>query len=167
MRRWVSALLLLSLLVPGCGYSLRGSLPPHIRSIAIPVFVNRTQEPGVENLITQGVVEAFVNSGQLKVTERSSADSILEGEVVGYQVSSISFNAAQNITEYRLQITLNLQFRDVKGNQVNWRREGVQEKADFNVPGQQVATISREDRALRQAAVEIGRSIVALTVDRF
>ncbi|HLC39994.1 MAG TPA: LptE family protein [Methylomirabilota bacterium] len=167
MRHWSAALLVLSLLVAGCGYSVRGSLPPHIRTIAIPVFVNRTQEPGVENLITQGVVEAFVNNGQLKVTEPSSADAILEGEVVGYHVSSISFNAAQNITEYRLQITLNLQFRDVKANRASWRREGMQEKADFKVPGQQVTTISREDRALRQAAVEIGRSIVALTIDRF
>jgi outer membrane lipopolysaccharide assembly protein LptE/RlpB len=167
MRRSACLLAVLTLLATACGYSFRGSLPPHIRTIAIPLFVNRTQEPAVEGVVTQGVVEAFSNSGQLQVVERSKADVILEGEVVGYQVSATSFNAAQNITEYRLHITLNLQLRDVKANRLAWRRERLQEKADFTVPGQQAVLLSREDAALRRAAVEIGRAIVAYTVDRF
>ena len=34
-------LLLLALVVAGCGYSLRGTLPAHIRTVAVPVFENR------------------------------------------------------------------------------------------------------------------------------
>jgi outer membrane lipopolysaccharide assembly protein LptE/RlpB len=166
-RRTALGLVAIPLLFGGCGYSLRGSLPSHLRTIAVPVFVNKTQEPAVENLVTQGVIEAFVNNGLLKVVSPSQADAILEGEVVGYQINALSFNAAQNITEYRLQVTLNLQFREVKANRVTWRREGFSEKADFKVPGSQVATINLGDQALRQAAVDIGRAVVATTVDRF
>ena len=166
-RRIAFGLVALALLFGGCGYSLRGSLPSHLRTIAVPVFVNKTQEPAVENLVTQGVIEAFVNNGLLKVVSPSQADAILEGEVVGYQINALSFNAAQNITEYRLQVTLNLQFREVKANRVTWRRESFSEKADFKVPGSQVATINLGDQALRQAAVDIGRAVVATTVDRF
>ena len=43
----------------GCGYSLRGSLPDRIKTVAVPVFVNRTSEPAVENFLTQAVVHAF------------------------------------------------------------------------------------------------------------
>lgn len=167
MRRFVFGLVALGLLAGGCGYSLRGSLPSHIRTIAIPVFANKTQEPAVESLVTQGVIEAFVNNGLLKVAQPSKADAVLEGEVVGYQINALSFNAAQNITEYRLQVTLNLQFREVKANRVTWRREGLTEKADFKVPGSQVATINLGDQAVKQAAVDIGRAVVAATVDRF
>jgi outer membrane lipopolysaccharide assembly protein LptE/RlpB len=39
----------LALLLAGCGYSLRGTLPDHIRTVAVPVFANRTAEPAVEN----------------------------------------------------------------------------------------------------------------------
>jgi outer membrane lipopolysaccharide assembly protein LptE/RlpB len=165
MRR--RALLLLLLALTGCGYSLRGDLPSHIKTIAIPVFLNKTQEPAVENFITQAVVDAFVTNGQLKVVVPADADSILEGEIVGYRLESLSFDPRANVREYRLQVTLNLQFRDTRKNVMLWRQEGLQEKADFRVPGQVAATISREEAAVRRAAVDIGRAIVNLAVGRF
>ncbi len=151
----------------GCGYSLRGNLPGHIRTVAVPIFVNKTQEPAVENFLTQAVVDAFVTSGRLKVVRPDEADSILEGEIVGYRLDSLSFDSRANVREYRLTVTLNLQFRDVRRNAMLWRQEGVSEKADFRVPGQVSATISREEAAVRGAAVDIGRTIVNMAVDRF
>jgi outer membrane lipopolysaccharide assembly protein LptE/RlpB len=155
------------LLLGGCGYSLRGSLPGHIRTVAIPVFTNKTQEPAVENFLTRAVVDAFVTSGRLKVVRPEDADSILEGEIIGYQLNSLSFDPRVNVREYRLTVTLNLQFKDVKKNVVLCCKESVQEKADFRVQGQVSATISSEESALRTAAVDIGRAIVNLTLDPF
>lgn len=163
----VGAVLVAALLLAGCGYSLRGNLPSHIRTVAIPVFANRTQEPAAESVLTRAVVDAFVTSGRLQVVRTEEADSILEGEIVGYQLTSLSFDPRANVREYRLTVTLNLQFRDAKKNVLLWRQEGVQEKADFRVQGQVSATISSEDTALRTAAVDIGRAIVNLTVDRY
>ncbi len=170
MSQRLRVLLLLgagALLLAGCGYSLRGSLPGHIRTVAVPVFTNKTQQPAVENFLTRAVVDAFVTSGRLKVVRPDDADSILEGEIVGYQLNSLSYDAGANVREYRLTVTLNLQFRDVRQNVMLWRQEGVQEKADFRVPGQVAATITSEESALRQAAVEIGRAIMNLAIDRF
>lgn len=165
-RRSVSVAVAI-LLLAGCGYSLRGNLPAHIRTVAVPVFVNKTQTPAVENFLTRAVVDAFVTSGRLKVVPPGEADAILEGEIVGYQLDSLSFDPRANIREYRLTITLNLEFRDVRKSVTLWRQEGVREKADFKVPGQVAATISREESALRAAAVDIGRAIVNLAVERF
>ncbi len=156
-----------ALVLAGCGYSLRGSLPGHIRTVAVPVFANKTQQPAVENFLTRAVIEAFVTSGRLKVVRPEEADSILEGEIVGYQLDSLSYDPRANVREYRLTVTLNLQFRDVRQNVMLWRQEGVREKADFRVVGQVAATISSEESALRLAAVDIGRAIVNLAVDRF
>ena len=151
----------------GCGYSFTGTLPGHIKSVAVPVFTNKTQEPAVENAITAAVINAFVSSGRLKVVPVEEADSILEGEIVGYQIDSIAFDRRINIREYRLRVTMNLQFRDVRQGAVLWRQEGLEEKADFRVQGQVSDTISREEGAVREAAVDIGRKIVTLAVDRF
>lgn len=163
-RSW---LLLATLLLGGCGYSLRGTLPQHIKTVAVPVFVNRTQEPAVENVMTRAVIDAFVTSGRLRVVRPEEADAILEGEIVGYRIEALAFDPRANIREYRLWVTLNLQFRDVRNHVMLWRQEGLEEKADFRVPGQVAQTISREESALRQAAVDIGRAIVNLAVDRF
>jgi outer membrane lipopolysaccharide assembly protein LptE/RlpB len=151
----------------GCGYSLRGALPEHIRTVAVPVFGNRTAEPAIENFLTRAVVDAFVTSGRLRVVRPEEADAILEGEIVGYQLDSLSFDPRANVREYRLTVTLNLRFKDVRRDVMLWSQEGVQEKADFRVPAAVAVTITREEAALRSAAVDIGRAIVNLAVDRF
>ncbi len=104
---------LLAVLVAGCGYSTSGNLPNHIKSVAVPVFKNKTQEPAVENTITAAVVNAFTTSGKLKVVPADQADAILEGEVVGYDVQTVSVDQRINVRQYRLVVTLNLQFRDI------------------------------------------------------
>ncbi len=150
-----------------CGYSTKGNLPSHIKSVAVPIFKNKTREPAVENTITAAVVNAFTTSGKLKVVPRDQADSILEGEVVGYEVETVSVDQRIQARQYRLVVTLNLQFRDTREGGMLFRQEGLQERADFAVPGDVARTISREEGAVRQAAVEIGRRIVNLVIDRF
>jgi outer membrane lipopolysaccharide assembly protein LptE/RlpB len=155
------------LLVGGCGYSFRGNLPNHIQTVGVPIFANKTSEPGVENFLTSAVVEAFSTNGRLRVVRPERADAILDGEVVGYEVQSIAFDPNANVRQYRLLVTLNLKMRDVRQDKVLIEQRGLQERADFRVLGAVSETISREESALRAAAVEIGRSVVSLTLDRF
>jgi outer membrane lipopolysaccharide assembly protein LptE/RlpB len=150
-----------------CGYSLRGTLPSHVRTVAVPIFVNRTSEPGVESIITRAVVQAFATNGRLKVVRLADADAILEGEVMSYSVSAIAFDETLNVQQYRLVVVLNLRMRDVRRNDVLFQQNGVAEQADFRIQGPVSATIAREETALGQAAGEIGRDIVSLALDRF
>jgi outer membrane lipopolysaccharide assembly protein LptE/RlpB len=165
--RRVVPLVLGVLVAAGCGYSLRGNLPGHIKTVGVPVFRNRTSEPGVETFLTGAVVEAFSTNGRLRVVRPEQADSILEGEVVGYQVQSIAFDPRANVQQYRLVVTLNLRFRDVRREEVLFEQQNLQERSDFRTLGVVAQTISREETALRSAATEIARAIVALAVDRF
>ena len=159
----------LACLVGGCGYSvgLGGNLPAHIKTVAVPIFVNGTQQPAVESVITAAVVNAFVTSGRLKVVSVKEADSILEGTITGYNLESIAFNAQINVTEYRLRVRVNVLFRDIRENTTLYKQDGLEQWADFRVQGQVSQTLAVEDQAARQAAIEIGRRIVASSVDRF
>jgi len=160
-------LLLAALLLAGCGYSARGSLPDHIKTVAVPVFKNRTLEPGVESAITSGVVNAFSNRGRVRVVPVDQADAILEGEVVGYSLDGLAFDRNANVRAYRLRLVLNVEFRDVRRSAVLWREEGLEETSDFQVEGQVSDTVARGQGAVLQAASEIGRKVVSLAVDRF
>jgi outer membrane lipopolysaccharide assembly protein LptE/RlpB len=151
----------------GCGYTVRGSLPSHINTVAVPIFRNLTSEPAIESLITRAVVEAFTTNGRLTVVGREQADAILDGEIVGYSVSSIAFDRDANVRQYRLLVTVNLRMRDVRRNTMLFQQTGVREQADFRVQNAVSQTISREETALRAAAVDIGRNIVSLAVTRF
>jgi len=168
MRVFVTAVTLASaLLSAGCGYSLRGNLPDHLRTVAVPVFQNRTSVPAVENFLTTAVVNAFATNGRLRVTRVEQADAILDGEIVGYLLQSIAFDSAANVRQYRLTVTLNLRFRDVRRNEVLFERANFSDRADFVVPGTVAETIPATETALQQAAAEIARSVVSFAVERF
>ena len=61
----------------GCGYALAGrgsSLPPTVRSIGIPLFVNRTPIFDLEQILTQRVRLEFIGRGKYQVvTEPAGA----------------------------------------------------------------------------------------------
>ncbi len=166
MRR-LCVVFAIGILVVGCGYSFRGSLPPHIRTVAVLVLENKTQEPGVESLITNALVEAFVSSGRLRLVKAEEADAVLSGSVVGYALESIAFDRNANVTQYRLRIALNLKLRDAKREEDLWKEDGIQERADFNVPGQVSVTLVREQEALRRASVDIARAVVNRAIEGF
>ncbi len=167
MKRRALPPVLVAVLLAGCGYSVHGNLPDHVKTVAVPVFGNKTSEPAIENFLTQAVVEAFATNGRLRVVKPEEADAILEGEVVGYEIQALAFDPRASIRQYRLVVTMNLKFRDVKRNTLLFEQPGFQEKADFRVVGAVSQTISREESALRAAAVDIARSIVGLAIDRF
>ena len=160
-------LLAAALLLAGCGYSTRGSLPDHIKTVAVPIFKNRTLEPGVETAITSGVVNAFSSGGRLRVVPAEEADALLEGEVVGYSLDGLAFDQNANVRAYRLRLVLNVEFRDVRRSELLWRQEGLSETSDFQVVGQVSDTLARGQGAVLQAAAEIGRKVVNLAVARF
>jgi outer membrane lipopolysaccharide assembly protein LptE/RlpB len=160
-------LLLAALLGGGCGYTVRGTLPSHIKTVAVPIFRNHTPEPAIEGFITRAVIEAFSTNGRLKVVGTDKADAVLDGEITTYDVTSIAFDRDANVTQYRLLVTVNLRMRDVRKNTVLFQQNAVREQADFRVQNAVSQTISREETALRLAAVDIGRAIVSLAVTRF
>jgi outer membrane lipopolysaccharide assembly protein LptE/RlpB len=162
-----AALVALVLALGGCGYSFQGTLPSHVKTVAVPIFINRTQQPAVEAVITRAIVDAFATNGRLRVVRPEDADSILEGEVLQYTVGAIAVDPSLNVQQYRLGVTLNLRMRDVRLNTLLFEQANFSEQADFLVAGSVAQTLSIEAGALQQAATEIARSVVSLALDRF
>ena len=166
-RALLSAALLLVAAAGGCGYSFRGNLPDHLKTVSVPVFRNRTTEAGAESTITSAVVNAFTSNGRLRGVSLEQADSVLDGEITGYSVQSLTYDSKLNLRSYRLTVTMNVRFRDLRRTQMLWQQDGLVEEVSFDVPGQVSDTISREEGAVKQAALEIGRKLVGHAVDRF
>ena len=109
----------------GCGYSLQGNLPDHLKTVSVPVFKNRTTESGAETTITAAVINAFTSNGRLKVVSLDQADSVLDGEVTGYQVQSLTYDSRLNLRSYRLTVTMNVRFRDLRRTELLWQENGL------------------------------------------
>ena len=97
-----------------CGfYSMGGSIPPHIKSIAIPLMDNQTAEFGLAEDITDGILDEFNEAGILKVSDENSAHSILHGTIKKVSEGPYTYSKQESVSEYRYKIDVKIEWYDV------------------------------------------------------
>lgn len=78
-------LLLTVALFSGCaGYQIGPAKPAYlteIKSLAVPIFKNKTLEPRIEALVTNSVIQQIQQDGTYTIESESNADGILEGMI--------------------------------------------------------------------------------------
>lgn len=113
------------LLLNGCGYHLTGiqGLPAAVagKTIAIAVFANKSYRANVGAMLTESLVdETARRSGGLVVPEES-ADLVLDGTVLGYTTSAVSYSAADTVKEYRAVMTVEATLAEKGTRKVIWK----------------------------------------------
>lgn len=78
-RRWLLSLILL-LVQTGCRYSTHSGLPDHIKTVEVELFQNETFYKGLEQKLTQAVIEQINLTPNLKVVPRNG-DAVLSGVI--------------------------------------------------------------------------------------
>jgi hypothetical protein len=104
--------LLAVLLGAGCiGYRVGTTLPPHLRSIAMETFKNRTGEPLLETEVTRATLQELQREGQLSVADAGQGDILLYGTIVGYRLEPMRYerDRPQSVREYRVVIRAAIQ----------------------------------------------------------
>jgi hypothetical protein len=152
---------LLALSLSSCGvYSTNpGSLPGHIKTLAVPAFENKTTQVGLDEEITQAVISRFVDDNHLKIVAESDANAVLTGSVVGYSNTVFGFTGREQAQEYRVQITIAVRLMDKVKNRELWRDDNMVKTQNYyvvSVPGQQPQDeVSGRQEAVRKIADEI------------
>ncbi len=109
----------LSLLCIDCGYySLAGSIPPHIRSISIPLLDNQTAEFGISEGITDNLLEKFTDENILRVVDVDNSDSILRGSIVQAEDIPYTYSKEEVVGEYRFTVAIDIEWIDVANDEV-------------------------------------------------
>ena len=112
-------LIFLSLLCLDCGYySLAGSIPPHIRSISIPLLDNQTAEFGISEGITDNLLEKFTDKNILRVVDVDNSDSILRGSIVQAEDIPYTYSKEEVVGEYRFTVAIDIEWIDVANDEV-------------------------------------------------
>jgi hypothetical protein len=160
----VAIALLVSL--AGCSYSPNPALfPPHLKTLAVPVFENRTTEPNLDQEVTQAVVNRFVANNRLRVVSEGEADLVVSGAVVGYTNSVFGFNAREQAQEYQVAVTVAVRVKDRVKNREMWADDRLVRTSNYFVvttPGQQV----QDQVTARQDAIDkIGEAVINKTVE--
>ncbi len=106
-------------------------VPPGLNSVAIPTFVNGTFEPGIEVPFTQAFLSEFIQDRRVKVLDRSEADSVLEGVIKSFYITSVSYDQSGLVLQYQTNVVLDLTLKKRTGevlwvvkdfSETNWYR---------------------------------------------
>ena len=146
-----------------CGvYSFSGSgLPGHLRTVAVPIFENRTAEIGIREALTDAVTEALITDGRLRVVAPESADSIIEGAVVDYKEQAYTYDRSENVQEYIVRIYLDISYRDVKNRTVIWEEKRMEGWGTYDVS---VSPPEEIDAGRERAIAKLAEDIVNKTL---
>ena len=137
-------------LISCCGYSTRSLLPDYLQRINIGLFENRTLKPGLDELATNAVVEAFRAGSNLRIVDEANADLVLEGGVSGYSKDPHTYTSDQTILEYRITVKYSVRCVDKARNEVFWEGD-VSDWALYDTD---------EEGAIREAAKKTAERLV-------
>ena len=120
--------LLLNLLFCCCGYySFSGSsLPSHLKTIAIPVFDDKTAEFGVRESIAEALVIEFTKDNSLKIADPRNADCLLEGTISSIRDQAGAYDTDEVVQDIKVVITIDVKFNDVKKRKIIWEEKLIQ-----------------------------------------
>jgi hypothetical protein len=123
----------------GCGYYLSGQgagvLPPHVKTLVVVPFENRTTRPEIEQRVTEQLSRELSRRRNYDVvTDRSRADAALEGAVTTYRAVPVVFNEKGLATRVEAVVTIAATVRDLATDEVLWGQDGLVFREQFEVP---------------------------------
>jgi len=99
-----------------CAYSFTGaSVPEHLKTIAIPIADDRSGsgEPSLREKLTQKLIQKFIDDNTLQVSERTSANALLECSVVSLSDAPAIVSAGESVSTRRVTIGVKVIYRDL------------------------------------------------------
>ena len=140
-------------------YSFKGTLPPHIKNIAIPIFDDRTAEFNIQQVVTDQIRVGFIQENILKLVEGEGAHSTLYGTIKSIQDRPAVYRVGENeesVTEYRLTLRIEVEWFDNVENKSIFKKEFTG-FSEYDPTG---STERTRNRALTESVNQITQDII-------
>ena len=124
-RFLISICFLFFVVITGCTYSFKGgSVPPHLKTIAIPVVEDQSAygDPTLRDSFTKQLIDSFTNDNTLQLTDRNTADSMLEGVITEVRDEPSVLQGGETVAQRRITITVRMTFQDLKLRKKMWEK---------------------------------------------
>jgi len=108
-------------MICGCGiYTFNGSsLPSGMKTVDIPLFLNKSMEPNVADDVTQELNTQLQSTNLLRIVSRGG-DASISGTVTSYENTPYMYNTVKerdvDVDQYKVTITADVEFTDNKKN---------------------------------------------------
>jgi hypothetical protein len=175
VRRRSAVLLVLALPLSGCGYALVGkgvTTDPSIRRIGVPMFRDLTGKAGLDQKVTQRVIEELLKRGRFDVVqEAAGVDALVEGELLSYVAVPIGFSdeggARTQPNRYSVTLTARIRYGKTGEPEPLWENDAFSFRDEYDVADDPSAFFHQEEQALDRLSLQFARSLVAAMLEAF
>ncbi|MBD3400870.1 MAG: hypothetical protein GF399_11155 [Candidatus Coatesbacteria bacterium] len=167
MRRLPMIALVSLVLFGGCRYTFTPNLPPGIESVAVPVFENQTFTYGIEQTLTEEVIEELLTNSPLTVRDRDRADALLLVSITRYVTRAKTYDVEEDVKERELTVEVELTFRDLASKRDLFHVPTLREKVDYydiDVAGMEAET---EEQAYERLVELLAERIVNRIIEGY
>lgn len=168
-----SSLFSLLIFLTGCGYHTSAhapvNLPSGINSIAVPIFVNKTQSYRAEQVLTQAVVREFISRSPYKVIAKDdgSADAVLHGTVVNSTVYPLTYDTQTGRQSSAIvQITMDVKIVDKHGKTL-FENPNYLFREQYQVSREVTSFFDESPPAVDRLSRDFARTLVAEILEGF
>jgi hypothetical protein len=164
------SIVLLVLLLSGCGYSFSGiskSAYPTIQSVFVDIFTNRTSEANLDTILRTAFSNEIVQNGHFKlVSSREEADAIFRGTILSLQIAPLAYKAGSLSAEDRITVILELIFEERVNGRTLWTNGSFIGTGDYRVTAVGVTEANRKN-ALTKLASDTAEKAYRLMLSDF
>ena len=139
-------------------------LPDWVSRVYVPMVVNETFEPGLEELVTNAFVEELLADGRIQAVRRSQCDAIARVTLHDYTEVVEEFDSDDIASIKRLQLTLSLKLLDPADPERWLARAGrlvvnTKYRSDYRATGAEL-DVDALDRLAHSAGMQLVHAMV-------
>jgi hypothetical protein len=162
-------IILIAVLGGACGYRFGGEsgFPGDSDRLFVKVLENRTQETGVENIVTAALLsELTLRKTDGLASGIDHADVVLSGVVEEVAIRTISTRNKDTAGERRVTVSVDLKLKKQDGSVV-WAADGITDDEGYFVDADKERTDQNRRNAIRVLSQRIAEKVVNRMSDDF
>lgn len=166
------AVVVLSMTLLGCGYHVAGKasrLPESVHTIAIPAFVNQTQQYKFEQQLTQAVVREFITRTRYRIINKvePDADATLRGYVTSVQISPVTFDSTTGrASTVLVTIGMRVSLVDRHGKSI-FENQNYVFRDEYQISRELSSFFQEEGPAMQRLSTQFARTLVSNVLEAY
>ena len=163
---------LAQIFVAGCGYQVAGKgdrLPPDVKIIAIPMFINQTSRFRIEQTMTAAVTREFLERTQFQITHQTDgADAVLRGTIKDVRAGAVTVDPnTGRATTFQIQVTADVRFEDLHTHKIIFSNPKYIFRDEYQVSSTTSQIFEEDQSALERVSRDLARTLVTDILENF
>lgn len=170
MFKPIVAAIAMALLMDVCGYHRAGmgkSLPPYIKTLAIPTFHNDSRQYRVEQRFTQALMDEVLRRERklTLVRDPDDADAVLTGNIRRFRSSGTILDSQGRTRAYQITVVVEVTVRDMKTRKIIYDNPSLTFQGDYELSDDPQSFFNEQNPAVDRIARDFARSVLTTIME--